>query len=362
MRANGHVYDARWQLHELDLEEIVLAYLGQHASGDLEPRGGGVVIWLGWRQQRTETLITAALLRAAGGAPRPGRHPSRVALHAPGHRRTASAANTAACHEALANFASHAGVLRSVLGWFTLLPGMIGVALAAPLLLDLENGTFRLAWTQSVTRRPLDRDEARAHHRDGAARGRRAEPPLHLVPGAARPRLRAHGPAVFDVEGTVPARLRARSRSGSRSRSASLWRRTAPALVVAFAAYVGARLFVDSSLRQRLVAARIATWRGALGRPGPRPRLGAVAGAERQAGHPFTGRLRVFQLRARSTGDGIKSIDPACIARHGAGFNRAVYVPASSFWALQGIETALFGGIGLALIAFSAWWLHRRAA
>ena len=28
VRANGHVYDSSWQQHELDLEEIVLAYLG----------------------------------------------------------------------------------------------------------------------------------------------------------------------------------------------------------------------------------------------------------------------------------------------------------------------------------------------
>ncbi len=28
VRANGHVYDARWELHDVDLEEIVLAYLG----------------------------------------------------------------------------------------------------------------------------------------------------------------------------------------------------------------------------------------------------------------------------------------------------------------------------------------------
>ena len=28
VRANGHVYDSCWQLHEVDLEEIVLAYLG----------------------------------------------------------------------------------------------------------------------------------------------------------------------------------------------------------------------------------------------------------------------------------------------------------------------------------------------
>ena len=32
VRANGHVYDADWELHEVDLEEIVLAYLGYGAS------------------------------------------------------------------------------------------------------------------------------------------------------------------------------------------------------------------------------------------------------------------------------------------------------------------------------------------
>jgi hypothetical protein len=28
VRANGHVYDARWQVHDVGLEDIVLAYLG----------------------------------------------------------------------------------------------------------------------------------------------------------------------------------------------------------------------------------------------------------------------------------------------------------------------------------------------
>jgi ABC-2 type transport system ATP-binding protein len=32
VRANGHVYDAAWELHEVDLEEIVLAYLGYGAA------------------------------------------------------------------------------------------------------------------------------------------------------------------------------------------------------------------------------------------------------------------------------------------------------------------------------------------
>jgi ABC-2 type transport system ATP-binding protein len=32
VRASGHVYDARWELHEVDLEEIVLAHLGQRSE------------------------------------------------------------------------------------------------------------------------------------------------------------------------------------------------------------------------------------------------------------------------------------------------------------------------------------------
>jgi hypothetical protein len=40
----------------------------------------------------------------------------------------------------------------------------------------------------------------------------------------------------------------------------------------------------------------------------------------------------------------------------------AVYHPASHFWPLQLIETALFGGLALALLAFAAWWIHERTA
>ena len=32
VRANGHVYDSHWAVHDLDLEEIVLAYLGQDGA------------------------------------------------------------------------------------------------------------------------------------------------------------------------------------------------------------------------------------------------------------------------------------------------------------------------------------------
>jgi ABC-2 type transport system ATP-binding protein len=37
VRADGHVYDAAWELHDVDLEEIVLAYLGYDSDRVAEP-------------------------------------------------------------------------------------------------------------------------------------------------------------------------------------------------------------------------------------------------------------------------------------------------------------------------------------
>jgi ABC-2 type transport system ATP-binding protein len=44
VRANGHVYDACWELHEVDLEEIVLAYLGLDRAGSGAPRERRAVV------------------------------------------------------------------------------------------------------------------------------------------------------------------------------------------------------------------------------------------------------------------------------------------------------------------------------
>ena len=55
--------------------------------------------------------------------------------------------------EAIGSFNGRFDRLNGLLGWMTLVPGVIGVVLAAPFILELENGTYRLAWTQSVTPR-----------------------------------------------------------------------------------------------------------------------------------------------------------------------------------------------------------------
>src|SRR5262249_60937959 len=57
------------------------------------------------------------------------------------------------CASAIDSFTTQFHGLNSLLAWFTLIPGLVGVLLAAPFVLELESGTYRLAWTQSITRR-----------------------------------------------------------------------------------------------------------------------------------------------------------------------------------------------------------------
>ena len=42
--ARGHVYDSSWEQNEVDLEEIVLAYLGQRTARAFEPRPVGEAV------------------------------------------------------------------------------------------------------------------------------------------------------------------------------------------------------------------------------------------------------------------------------------------------------------------------------
>jgi hypothetical protein len=313
--------------------------------------------WLSWRQQRTETLISAAMLALLAALLVP------EAIHLASlydHDGVARCIGRkgGACRQTLANFGAAAGIARSIGGWFNLVPGLIGTALAAPLLLDLESGTIRLAWTQSVTRRrwigtKLAVTVTTAFVAAGAL--------SLLFTWYRAPLDKVYGPldsASFDLEGTVPLGYVLFALALALAVGVLL-RRTAPAIVVAFAAYVGSRVFVDYWLRQRFVTPLSATWRNS----GPGLQLDRAwilsQGLSDRAGHAFTGGFAVLQSCARVAGKGAKGLDPACMARHGAGYSHVVYQPASRFWELQGIETALFAGVAILLIALASWRLLR---
>src|SRR6202035_534493 len=107
------------------------------------------MIWVAWRQFRTQALVALGLLGAfAVLVLVTGIHLHEVYDSLGGARCNAANLDCSA-------LIGHEKVLASLLGPILLaIPALLGMFWGAPLLArELESGTYRLAWTQSVTRR-----------------------------------------------------------------------------------------------------------------------------------------------------------------------------------------------------------------
>src|SRR5439155_25206412 len=51
----------------------------------------------------------------------------------------------------------------------------------------------------------------------------------------------------------------------------------------------------------------------------------------------------------------------ACLHQHHV-LQSAIYQPADRFWTFQGIETGIFLGLSLILVAVTVWWANHRLA
>ena len=111
------------------------------------------MIWLSWRQLRASAAVTYGALAVVAGVV----VVTGLQLH---HAYAVSGiagcrGNT--CDSVIQAFVARDPFLQTLLDkiLLLLLPALIGVFWAAPLVArELETGTFRLAWTQSVTRTP----------------------------------------------------------------------------------------------------------------------------------------------------------------------------------------------------------------
>ena len=317
------------------------------------------MIWVSWRQQRTEALIAAGILAVLAVVLIPTGIEMAHAYDHDGLSACHGQTTSESCGQAVGTFTARFESLSNLLGWLTLVPGLVGVLLAAPFVLELESGTYRLAWTQSITRR-----------RWIASKLGLAVVVAVLVALALTllmtwwrtPFVHLQGRmenGAFDSEGSVVFGY-VLFALGLAVAAGVVWRRAVPALVVAFGVYFAVRLFVDTWLRQRLIAPLSATWR--LDSPGPNLNRAWVLDQypSDALGHRAPIVARPVGACARAFASHDKTAISDCLARHGQAFTTAVYEPASRFWAFQGIETALFGGVGLLLIAVAAWWTHER--
>jgi hypothetical protein len=309
------------------------------------------MIWLSWRLQRTETLITVALLALAAALLVPTGIQMATAYHHDGLSACVAAHSPGACDGAIGAFTSRFESLSNVTAWLTLVPGIIGVLLAAPFILDLENGAYRLAWTQSITRGRW------IAGRMGIGVGVALVASLALTTLLTwwhGPWVHVHGrlePSTYDSEGIVVYGYTLFA-LGLALAIGVVWRRAAASLVVAFVGYFAVRLFVDSWLRQRLVTPVSATWSNRAKGPDLNHAWVLHQGPSDKAGH-ITAKL----LSCAPPPPGAKPELPC-----GPGYQHAVFHPASHFWALQSIETALFAGAALTMLAFAVWWTRARTA
>jgi hypothetical protein len=307
------------------------------------------VTWVSWRLQRTETLIVVGIFALLAALLVPTGIQMSNAYHHDGLAACLSSNPGPTCENALGAFRQGFQSLLDLANWFTLVPGLIGVLLAAPFIFDLEHGTYRLAWTQSITRGrwlfgKLGLSVFAAVLAAGAL--------ILLFAWWRAPSVHIDGrldAGNYDSTGTVVLGYTLFALALAVAVGA-IWRRAAASLAVAFVGYFAMRIFVDFSLRDHLVAPLKATYKGA-----QRPSFLYNAHILSIAGD-----LHGRQIMSDSGGIIGGQMKPGPPELSNAVFH-VVYQPESHFWPLQLTETGLFVGLAAILILFAGWWTRQRA-
>jgi hypothetical protein len=311
------------------------------------------MLWLAWRQQRSEALVAAAILAAIALLLIPTGISVINAYNDGGLAACVAHPQTGGCDPAVSGFIQRFNHLAGLIDWFTMIPGILGVLLAAPLTLQLERGTYRLDWTQSITRgRWITGKLAIAV--GGALVA--AVVMIALITWWRAPLVRFQGRmdnSVFDGEGTVVVGYTLFA-LGLALAIGVVWRRAVLALIAGFAGYFAARILVDTSLRTHFAPVHQLTW--AAGENGKEPAALAHAWLLSEFPSDKSGALIALP------GPGKISCDVSCHPEIVPQFMHTTFHPASQFWQLQLTETAIFGGLAVLLIAFAAYWTKDRVA
>jgi hypothetical protein len=307
------------------------------------------VTWVSWRLQRTETLIAVGILALLAAFLFPTGIQMANAYHQDGLAACLSAPPGSICGQKLGDFRQRFQSLIDLANWFTLVPGLIGVLLAAPFIFDLEHGTYRLAWTQSITRgRWLLGKLALAVATAVLAAGAL----ILLFSWWRAPSIHIDGRldgGNYDSIGTVVIGYTLFALALALAVGA-VWRRAAVSLTVAFVGYFAARIFVDFSLRDHLVAPLKATYKGA-----QQPSFLSNA-------HIMSMSATVHGRQIMSSGGFLGGQTKVGAPDMSNAVFHVVYQPESHFWPLQLAETGLFIGVAAILILFAAWWTRRRTS
>ena len=298
------------------------------------------MIWVSWRQHRSQAIACLALLAALAVYAVIEGTSMRTAFSSDGLAGTCLARTQgAACQGATGAFMNEFGSAINIAFWSVALivPGLIGVLVGGSLIArELEYGTWRLAWSQTVPR------------------SRWLAVKLALVTGglivlgaamtavimwyrapmdALTGRLQHNA---FDYEGLVLTAY-ILCAFGFAVLAGLLIRRSIPAMVAAFIPWLAIRLVIEFVVRPHFMTPLTGTTTdNCLAHGGLCQSYGISSVPQ------ITGRI----------GDWVLSTNG----------NLVTYQPADRFWPFQFIEAGIFVALTATALGATIWLLHRRAA
>jgi ABC-type transport system involved in multi-copper enzyme maturation permease subunit len=298
------------------------------------------MIWVSWRQSRSQAMACLGVLAALAVYAILLGSSMRTAFSHDGLAACLAHSRGTACPAGVSAFMGEFSSEVNIAFWSVALivPGLIGVLVGAPLIArELEYGTWRLAWSQTVPRT------------------RWLAVKLALVTGglivlgaamtavitwyrAPMDRLTGHLlHNIYDFEGLVLTAY-ILCAFGFAVLAGLLVRRSIPAMIAAFIPWLAIRLVVEFVFRPHFMTPL------------------TTAPAQLNCGPP------------NGCGDGIGSVPQATghigdwilgQPTHLVGF---LYQPASRFWTFQFIEAGIFVALTAAALGAAIWLLHRRPA
>jgi hypothetical protein len=312
--------------------------------------------WVAWRQHRGQLAVAVfatlafGLLVVVTGWPL---HDA-VAQLTPACRDGADA--TAACHDLRARIEAQFGATSALIVVAgAALPPVIGVFFGAPLVArEYEQGTYRLAWTQSIGRERWLLVKTGflggalvvlAVAIDGLSGWWRG--PLDTLDGTAW--------AAYDAEGAVPVAATLLAFAVGVSIGA-IARRSVAAIALGVAVVAGLKAVLLFVARPYLFETPLtASWP-----PGPTPPIATVPGwfidlyPVSATGERLSSAELVAVVQATGASDPTQGMLLAGVTW------TQVYQPADRFWPFQSIEAALLLVLAMILLAISTWWIARR--
>jgi hypothetical protein len=340
--------------------------------------------WLAWRQFRTSTVVAGVLLAVMA-----------VLLALTTHGAHALSCAAGGCPAPDGKFwrLSHDHLLQILSTLLVGLPAIVAVFWGAPLIArELETGTYRLAWTQSVTRTRWLATKLAVVGLAGAVMCGLLSAMLGWWSSAAVNRGRL-APDMFAERGVVPIGYAVFALALAVAAGVVI-RRTLPAMLVTLVGFTATRMLMQYFVRAHLLPASQLTYpingnsaigiglhqpSGQLSLQVPHASIshGWVFSTRvvDSAGHGPTAQFlhsvcaRVIQPPgAVPTGPGPHLAPPAavrgfqqCLTNVGQRYHELVtYQPTSHYWGLQLIETAIFLALAGVLVGITFWSVRRR--